>query len=318
MTGVPSRRGSRSRCGTGRRAGRSRRRAAAATGARRRSGDRAGGPSRRATVAGPATPSAARPAHAWKRVSAAAKCVPASAVEDTGGEARAGEEGLERPRRPSRACRTSPRGRRGPAVRASPSARRVAGPATPSTASPACRWTARTPAVVAGPATPSTLPAYTPRARSATCSAATSPVSAAAAGAAVTASATATAAVSFLTGDTTPMRRRSRSLVRAPADSGDPERTGRDRAGAANEGTGRSCAAGSTRSPTRETGAAPSCPDPHIGRGAARPHRTDVRPAPQPARRSRPPVAAEVRSPGPHDRPLPHPGTRGPRPCTAI
>ena len=54
-----------------------------------------------------------------------------------------------------------------------PRASRVLGPTTPSGVSPARCWNRSTAALVAGPRTPSIVPWYTPRAWSATCSAAT-------------------------------------------------------------------------------------------------------------------------------------------------
>ena len=164
--------GSRCRCASSCREGRSgrsaRRRAergtaAASARARRRTA---------ASVAGPATPSAPRPAHAWKRRSAVSPRAPRRPSNGPDAKPRVASShcsaATSQPRAPAAMAREPSRGRP-----RQPSAARVRGPAMPSTTRPRRAWKRRTPSLVIGPRTPSTVAAYSPRARSATWSAAT-------------------------------------------------------------------------------------------------------------------------------------------------
>ena len=149
--------GSPRRCGTGCRAGRTRRRCASAPGRSARSASAGSAGQARAGSPAPATPSAARPAHAWKRRTAAWAWEPKPPSIDPDGKPCQARENWS--------AATSQPEAPGPIVRLPsdglprrPSAARVAAPATPSATSPLRAWKRLTAARVPGPATPSTVP----------------------------------------------------------------------------------------------------------------------------------------------------------------
>src|SRR5215204_2075579 len=111
-----------------------------------------------ATTAGPATPSACKPAQRWNLRSAlpveAPKC-PSSLPDGNPWADRANwSAATSHPREPGSRMRPPSDG----FLPNLPKARFVLGPGTPSTGRRARRWRLRTPDTVPGPSTPSTLP----------------------------------------------------------------------------------------------------------------------------------------------------------------
>ena len=95
---------------------------------------------RRRPSRGPAIPSAPRPCARWKCEHGQPRTRPEDAVDAARAGSRAAGAGTAAPRRPSRGRRAASCARRGGRARGCRSARRVCGPAMPSTSRPRRRW----------------------------------------------------------------------------------------------------------------------------------------------------------------------------------